>query len=90
MAQVIDVLPYVDKQPNDDIKKEIDKMIKSELKKINKKNIDKEINEKYKNKDEEIKIKPISISINEEKENIETKSEKIRISNFNLEMMNKY
>ena len=55
MAQVIDVLPYVDKQPNDDIKKEIDKMIKSELKKINKKNIDKEINEKYKNKDEEIK-----------------------------------
>ena len=50
----------------------------------------KEINEKYKNKDEEIKIKPISISINEEKENIETKSEKIRISNFNLEMMNKY
>ena len=47
MAQVIDVLPYVDKQPNDDIKKEIDKMIKSELKKINKKNIDKEIKEGY-------------------------------------------
>lgn len=90
MDQVIDALPYVDKQPNDDIKIEIDKMLKSELKKINKKKIDKEINEKYKNKEEGIKIKPISISINEEKENIETKSEKIRISNFNLEMMNKY
>ena len=77
MDQVIDALPYVDKQPNDDIKIEIDKMLKSELKKINKKKIDKEINEKYKNKEEGIKIKPISISINEEKENINQKLESI-------------